>query len=766
MNTRMKLSVLATAVTLAVTGQVANAQNGAEKKRQATLEVVEVTARRTTENLQEVPVSVTSLGADALKSAGVSVLTEVQQFSPNTTLQNSRGTNSTLTAFIRGVGQQDPLWGYEPGVGIYIDDVYMARPQGAVLDLLNVERIEVLRGPQGTLYGKNTIGGAVKYVTKRMSGEANAQVDVTVGSYGQQDFKLTAELPLVKDKAYLGVGYADLSRDGFGEYLIVADSMGYQDPENYNKDLTAMRATLELTPTDNVFIQIAYDQTEDDSNAKGGYRLLPSLLTNAPVPGSVFDSYTSMPTDNYVELKGFSLTAEWNVSDELTVKYIGASRESYSDTNIDFDNTPLDIFDVPAFYDDENTSHELQFSYAKEGYSVVGGIYSYDGESCGHFDAILGFLGRAAYGALGATGLTREVTGCNNSKSTAVYAQSSIELSDQWSVTIGARYTEEEKDAYVKNGVNLSNVYPNSGWIPGYVRPATAVFPQVLGRDTNGDGVLDAPKSEDWDRVTPRIGVEYQMDDQTMIYASYGQGFKSGTFNPRATVNESAADPEIVDSLEVGIKKDWGASLRTNVTVFTIDHQDRQYITVTPDPSDPSALNQNLGNIKGSTVDGLEAEIVWAASDALSVDVALGILDGKIENDPTIAAPLVGLSNTPDYTLNVGATYYFDTAMGNFTARANYYYRDDYILFEDSDLLAQDGYGMVNLGLTWESLNGDVYGGLYVKNATDEEYMVGGYNFVGVAADGSYLPGLGGDQTLVSYYGDPRTIQLNFGYRF
>ena len=123
MNTRMKLSALATAVTLAVTGQVASAQNTAEKKRQATLEVVEVTARRTTENLQEVPVSVTSLGAEALSNAGVSVLTEVQQFSPNTTLQNSRGTNSTLTAFIRGVGQQDPLWGYEPGVGIYIDDV-------------------------------------------------------------------------------------------------------------------------------------------------------------------------------------------------------------------------------------------------------------------------------------------------------------------------------------------------------------------------------------------------------------------------------------------------------------------------------------------------------------------------------------------------------------------------------------------------------------------------------------------------------------------
>ena len=756
-------SYLALAITAALTSNLAFAQEEADTSpatKDAGLERIEVTARKTVENLQTVPVSLTSVGAAELSENGISVMTEVQRFSPNTTLQTSRGTNSTLTAFIRGVGQQDPLWGYEPGVGIYIDDVYMARPQGAVLDLLDVERVEILRGPQGTLYGKNTIGGAVKYVTKAMSGDTELNIEGTVGSYNQKDLKVTGQIPLMEDKLFLGFGHAQLNRDGFGEFLTSA--LDDQDTENYNKDLSASRLTLEFHAAENLFMRFAWDKTNDDSNAKGGYRLLPSILTDAPVPDSVYDSYTSMPTDNNVELVGYSFLVDWQVNDDLSLKYVGTSREGYSKTNIDFDNTSLDIFDVPAIYDDENTSHELQANYMGDGFTIVGGLYAYDGESCGHFDAILGFLGRAAFGT---PGLTREVTGCNNSKSTAAYIQSSIDISEKLSLTIGGRYTKEEKKADVSNGLAFSNVYPSDGWIPGYERGDVA-FPQVLGTDTNGDGVLDASKKKEWSRFTPRLGLEYQIDDGTMIFASYSQGFKSGTFNPRATVNESAANPEIVDSIELGIKKDWNDVLRTNVTLFSLDHKDRQYITVTPDPDDLSVLNQNLGNIKGSTVKGIEAEITWATTENLRIDFSVGYLDAEIEDDPTIAAPLVGLSNTPDYTMNLSASYNMETDVGYFVFTGGYYYRDDYLLFEDSDLLSQDGYGTLNASVTWESVEGKWYGGLHMKNLTDEEAMVGGYNFAVRNEDGSYSAGTGGDTTLISYYNDPRTVHLTVGYRF
>ncbi len=766
---KVRKNLQMTSVTLAVLGALTSqsvfaAETNAEKKKKG-LEVIEVTARKSVENIQDVPVAVTSVSAQDLAEHGISVITEIQQFSPNTTLQASRGTNSTLTAFIRGVGQQDPLWGYEPGVGIYVDDVYLARPQGAVLDLLDVERVEVLRGPQGTLYGKNTIGGAVKYITKEMSGDTEFNIEGTLGSYNQRDVKITGQIPLIDDELFIGFGHAQLARDGFGEFLKIADSVGKQDKENYNKDVTASRLTLEYRPSTDLFMRLAWDKTQDDSNAKGGYRLLPSLLTDAPVPDSVFDSYTSMPTENLVEVEGLSLTVDWTINDDLSMKFITASRESYSDTNIDFDNTDLDIFDVPAIYDDENTSHELQVNYQGEGYTLVAGGYLYDGESCGHFDAILGFLGRALTGGA-APGLTREVSGCSNSKSQALYAQSSIELSEKLSMTVGARYTNEEREADVSNGLQFLNVYPRTGWVDGYVRDSAITFPQVLGTDTNGDDILDAPKSEDWSRFTPRVGIEYYADDKTMFFASYSQGFKSGTFNPRASSNEDAANPEVVDSIEFGMKKDWNEQIRTNLTVFSIDHTDRQYIIVTPDPNDATVLNQNLGNTKGSTVTGFEAEVNIAATDELSFDIAFGYLDSEIEDDPKALTPIIGLSNTPDYTLALSASYLIDSEYGYFIVNGGYYYRDDYRLFEDNDDLFQEGYGNLNIGVTWESNEGTWYGGIYGKNLTDEEYMIGGYNFATQNDDGSWAPGLGGDTTLASYYGDPRTIHVTVGYRF
>jgi iron complex outermembrane receptor protein len=760
---RLGKTLLASSIALAcgasaLPAMAQQADNTAEKEA-GKLEVINVTARRTVESLQSVPVALTSVGEEELRNKGISVITEIQQFSPNTTLQTSRGTNNTLTAFIRGIGQQDPLWGYEPGVGIYLDDVYIARPQGAVLDLLDVERIEVLRGPQGTLYGKNTIGGAVKYVTKEMRGDTAFNASATVGSYSQKDIKVTGQIPLIEDTLYLGVGFANLTRNGFGTYL--QSALPNQDLENYNKDLWSARINLEYRPTDDLFIKFGWDKTQDDSNAKGGYRLLPSLLTNAPVPSNRFDSYTSLPTTNEVQLEGYNLTVRYNVSDDLELKYVASDRDSYSPTNIDFDNTALDIFDVPAEYIDENKTHEIQATYKQDSFSIVGGLYYYDGESCGNFDAILGVFGRS----LGLPGLTREVTGCNNSESYAAYTQGTFDITDKLSLTVGARYTNEEKTAFVNNALVYSSVYPSSDWIPGYVRPEGELVARVLGTDTNGDDVLDAPKTQSWNRFTPRVGLEYQMDKDTMFYASYGQGFKSGTFNPRATINEEGVNPEIVDSFEIGMKKDWSSQFRTNVTYFTYDHKDRQYIAV-GDAGDGTDLNQTLQNAAETAGDGIEAELTYVASDNLTFNVALGYLDFEIKKNNVIP-PLIGLSNTPEYTANFGANYLMETDIGTFIFNANYYVREDYLLFETSELLAQDGYGMLNLSVMWESNEGDWYASLHGKNLSDEEYLVGGYNFVGEPdVNGDLTPGLGGDTTLIGYYGDPRTVHLTVGYRF
>jgi len=742
-----KVSYLALAITTAISANVANAaEEKTTENKEPALEVIEVTARKSLETLQSVPVAVTSIGAAELGQNGITVITEIQQFSPNTTLQSSRGTNSTLTAFVRGVGQEDPLWGYEQGVGIYVDDVYLARPQGSVLDIIDVERIEVLRGPQGSLYGKNTVGGAIKYVTKKMSGDMEFDIQATLGDYARQDFKVAGKIPVIDDKLYFGFALASLTRDGYGEFLEA--SLDNQDTENYNKDVFAGRLTVEFTPTDDLFFRFNYDKTKDESNAKGGYRILPSLLTDAPVPDSVYDSYTSLPTENLVENEGWSLTAEYFINDFWSLKSVTAARENYSPTNIDFDNTPLQIFDVPAVYDDEQFSQEIQLNYSGDNLNFVSGLYYFDSESCGHYDAII------------FQALTVDQSGCQSSESYSVYGQGSYNLTEKLSFTLGARYTDEEKEADVTRDVYGSIEYPLSNWIPGYTR---GDLPQTE--------VLDGKKS--WSNFNPKVGFEYQIDDDMMVYASYAQGFKSGTFNPRAKTNEPAVNPEIVDSVELGIKSEWFDQLRVNATVFSLEHKDRQYTSVVPN-EDPTVLDTRLGNIGQSEATGLELEIEYAATDNLNFNLAFGYIDSEftevlswngtgyddISDNYTVA-------NTPDTTANFGITYDIETSVGSFVVNGNYYYRGDYALVELQNRLTQDAYGLLNLGINWYSNDSDWTAALHWKNITDEEYMVGAYDFTGGQDEnGTWLPGFGGDTTLIAYYGDPSTVALTIGYSF
>ncbi len=741
-------SYLALAIATALSSSIALAEEATDTSPGAKdqgLERIEVTARKSLETLQTVPVAVTSVGSEQLDQNGISVVTEIQQFSPNTTLQSSRGTNSTLTAFIRGVGQEDPLWGYEPGVGIYIDDVYLARPQGAVLDIIDVERVEVLRGPQGSLYGKNTIGGAIKYVTKKMSGDMEFDLQATFGNYGRQDYKIAGKVPVVEDKLYFGFALASLTRDGYGNFL--ESALDNQDTENYNKDVFAGRLTVEFEPTDDLFIRFNYDKTTDDSNAKGGYRLVPSILTDAPVPDSVYDSYTSLPTKNLVENEGWSLTAEYFINDFWSFKSVTAARENYSATNIDFDNTPLQIFDVPAIYDDEQFSQEFQLNYSDDNLTLASGLYYFDSESCGHYDAII------------FQSLTAEKSGCNNSESYAVYAQGSYNLTDALSFTLGARYTREEKKANVNDNLHFSIEYPKSGWIPDYIRGDLPVTEVLNGKKT-------------WSRFTPKVGIEYQVDDDMMVFASYSQGFKSGTFNPRASTNEPEVNPEIVDSVEIGIKSEWFDQLRINATVFALEHKDRQYKSVVPN-EDPAVLDSRLGNIGQSEALGLELEVQYAATESLNFNFALGYIDTEFTEVLTWngtgyddLSDTYTVANTPDTTANLGITYDFETEVGSFVINGNYYYRGEYDLVEVGNVLTQDGYGLVNLGVNWYSTDGDWEAGLHWKNVTDEEYMVGAYNFIAQDGNGGWLPGFGGDTTLIAYYGDPSTVSFTIGYTF
>lgn len=740
-STRFQPNLLALAVTTVLCGMVtplqaqenkaATGPAATENKEQAALEVIQVTARRTAENLQTVPVAVTSIGAEDLKQKGIENITSIQQQSPNTTLQVSRGTNSTLTAYIRGIGQQDPLWGFEPGVGIYLDDVYMARPQGAAMDIYDVERIEVLRGPQGTLYGRNTIGGAVKYVTKALTGDNEFAVRGTVGSYGQKDLKLSGQTAIT-DKLFIGAAGATYNRDGFGTYLNTGD-------ENYNKDIRTGRVSLQYQALDNLRFSFAADKTQDDSNSKGGHRLTNSLLTGEAPLDNVYDSKTSMPVDNSVETSGQSLTMAWDINANWTLKAITAKREGVTDTNIDFDSTIRPSLDVPAFYEDEQTSNELQLLFNNDKFKFASGLYSFTGDACGAFGTVL----------VAGLGVTIENGGCVSTDSIAAYAQGTYQVNDQWSFTLGGRYTKDDKDAAVYRYVYL-----------GYKLPRDTANKIGVQSDFTGD--------ESFNHFSPRVGFEYQANDNVMMYGSYTDGFKSGGFDMRGnqSVNPNAGDPyqpETVDTFELGVKSElWDRRLRLNAALFTSAYDDMQ---VTVQRAVNNTVASQVLNAASADINGLELEAVAVASDALQFNLVLGYTDAKfnevmfydaVTKTTTDVSGLWSFANTPELTGTLGTKYTTALLGGELVFNANLYHRSETQIFELPSVLDFGGYTLFNAGATWYDASGNWDVSLQGRNLGNKETRIAGYNF----------PLLAGEQTITAYYGDPRTVSLTVGYRF
>lgn len=740
-----KHSLCALAVAAACAGLSSTAlaqQETEEAEAERGLERIQVTARRSVENLQEVPVAVSSFGEADMERVGLEDITELQQRVPNTTLQVSRGTNSTLTAYIRGIGQQDPLWGFEPGVGVYIDDVYVARPQGAVLEVFDVERVEVLRGPQGTLYGKNTIGGAMKYVTKRLTGDNQLRVQGTVGSYGQRDLKVSGQTAL-SDDFYVGAAFATLNRDGFGEYVNTGQ-------ENYNKELMTGRLSALWQPSDVVSVSFSADRTVDDSNSRGGYRLTTSQVTGQEPFDDVYDSQTAMPVYNKVETEGASITVDWEMSRDWMFKSVTAIREGDTYTNIDFDSTPEPTLLVPAIYEDEQFTQEFQFNYSSANFNMVSGLYFYEGEACGLFGTILGGLG-----------VTVENSGCVDTSSQAVFGQGTWNLADNWALTLGGRYTQDEKTADVFRALYLGVKYPEDE-------------AALLG--VNSDFTTEA----DWSRFSPHASLRYTVNRNLMYYASYSNGFKSGGVDMRADVSlnpdaNQPYDPEIVDTFEVGMKGEFmDRRLRLNAAVFYSDYQDMQ---VTVQRAVEAGVASQVLNAADSTVQGFELESVFAATDNLSFNATIGFIDAEFDevaffNPETQqvddVSDLWSFANTPEWSANFGFTQDFRTRWGDLVWSGNWAYRSDTQIFEVPSMLDMDAYSLVNTSLVWYSDDGRWNAGLHVKNLFDKEHRLAGYNFAAPRdGDGNIIgAGLGGEDTIVGYYGDPRTVSLTLGYRF
>jgi iron complex outermembrane receptor protein len=752
-----------------------------------TLESVVVTARRRAENIQDTPLAVTAVTAETIQVQDVATLQDLNSFVPNMKIANDRATSSTINVYIRGVGQVDPLWGFDPSVGVYIDDVYMARPQAALLDVVDVDRLEVLSGPQGTLYGKNTIAGAIKYVTHDIVGPESLTMSVTGGNYFEHDEKLSFSTPVVSDHVYFGFAVADLQHDGYGN--VVAQAGTTPSPYNYigedvsNKDVLAARANLTVVWGQSSKLKIVADTTQDNSNAAGGQLLNNYLAQPLSQP---YDLRTDMPVDkDYSYRKGISATYTQSLTSQLDLKLVGAYYEGEARQFINFAEVNENIFEVPGHYSDHQASGEGQLTFTNDLVKAVGGVFYMNSEACGDYNASVGsltLLGIPAYDLY----ITELVNGCVQTKSSAVYADTAWKLTNQLNFDAGLRWNQDQKTATVYQAdyasIAPTQLLPNQTFFdPAAVPAGFFGFPGVVTNYTNGRTFVN---------VSPRLGFDYHWTDHVMTYISYSKGFKSGGFDMRGNAavypaTQNGYNSETADNYEVGLKSTlFDDTLLLNLTAFYNPYSNAQvqlqdFVLYEGAPSNLTAV-LNAGKQINK---GVELQSAWKASRALTFGLNVGYLDSYYEDylvpcNPFIFAPGCGPGvttvnganenrplNAPSWTVSGNGTYTWDLGSGTLLARAGYDWRS---FTKVADTIAsptdQPAYGLLNAGVAYTTASKAWRFSADGKNLTNKYYRVAGYDFgpPPIAASNAYLGGL----SQIGFYGPPRTFTATVTYHF
>jgi iron complex outermembrane recepter protein len=740
-----------------------------------------VTARRRAENLQDVPVAVTAISASVLQQQDVTSLADLNSFVPNFKISADRATSSTINVYIRGVGQSDPLWGFEPGVGVYIDDVYLARPQAALLDVYDVDRLEILRGPQGTLYGKNTIAGAIKYVTRDIDGPATVTASVTGGNYGERDVKLSASAPVIDDHVYFGVAVADLHHDGYGH--VIAQPGAAPSPYNYigedvsNRDVLAGRANLTIVWGQSSKLKIVADTTQDHSNASGGERLNDAL---APPTVDRYDTRTDMPVDEDRYFRnGLSATYTQGVAPGLDLKLVGAYRDGHGRQFIDFEELDENLFQVPAQYSEHQASGEGQLTFTNDIVKAVGGVFYMNSTACGTYNASVGVLAAAddLY-------LTSIVDGCVQTKSTAVYADTAWKLTGELNLDAGLRWNQDRKTASVYQAQYASlaptQLLGNQTFFdPSAPPPGFFLFP------TPAAGILtDYTNSRTFSNVSPRLGFDYHLTPLIMSYFSYSKGFKSGGFDMRGNAavypqTENGYNSETADNFEIGVKSTLlEDTLQLNLTLFYDPYKNaqigvQQFVETDGVPQNVTAV-LNAGK---QINQGVEIESAWRPIKAFTAGVNIGYLDSYYEDflvgctaftpgctpnsPPQNIADQNRPINAPTWTVATNATYTWQLPAGALLARAGWDWRSfTKVANTTASVTDQPAYGLVNAGLAFTTQGGAWRFSLDGKNLLDRWYRVAGYDFGGTGT------GLLANVSQIGFYGPPRTYQATVQYHY
>ena len=719
-------------------------------------EVVTVTARKREENLTDTPLAVTALSASALSRYQIDDLGGLRDVVPN--LSANIGDASNAIVYIRGVGQRDSLSFADPGVGIYLDDVYLGRAQGAFLEVIDIERIEVLRGPQGTLYGRNTIGGAIKYVSAQPTPEPMFVVEAGLGDYAQRSARVVVNGPIGDGTGTLvRVSAAYASHEGFRRNT--RTEAGSTDGD---KALFAWRAQLDLAPSPRLSLKLTMDGSDNaPKRSLTPVRVTPgpSLVAATAIKGAATSTSRVEADFNDVEdlrVRGVGIRADYTLGGGMTLKSTTAYREVGHRTHIDLDGTGYEIFGVFVDQDQDQFSQEIQLALSRgRGFDGLLGAYWFseddvtpDGiRNTEPIDFALGGGFFLPYNTVSENDQSIEAR--------AVFGEFSWKVNSSVELTAGLRYTDESRRLRRKACQAFSAVALD---IDLCDPPHGSLNPFALRLDLE----------ESFDAMTPKIGIGYN-SEHGLLYANWARGFKSGGFDGRIGYNGAsnagaveaqtqAYDPEFANTFEIGWKAAGSdGSWQFAIATFFNDYTDLQLSSFSATPGGGFAtVFTNAG--KAQTL-GFEMELLARPAEHVLLNLNLGHLDAQYRefvdatgNDVSSERTPI---NAPRWTANLGVQSVHATTLGRVRITADLGYRSKYYVdVNNLDALAQSGYRVLNVAVDLEDHDEEWAVSLGVKNLTDAAYVTHGFDLTA-------FPGVG-----LAYYGDPRTYRLGLRYRF
>jgi iron complex outermembrane receptor protein len=773
---------------LAGTALAQDEEDAADNQAQAGIDRVVVTAEFRESTVEDTPLAITAVDAAMLEARSQTNIFQVGDQTPNVVLKQAGAAQggSAMIAYIRGIGQTDFNYALDPGVGLYVDDVYFPTLTGGLVELLDIDRVEVLRGPQGTLAGKNSIGGAIKLFTARPDGEDSATLSATYGEYNRTEVRGVADFTLVEDKLFASIAGVGRSVDGYiTRYDYACTHPGSVLPTNVTgngcelgeeggQSLTSVRGTLLWDVTPDLSFTLIADATNEDSEVRGSV-LRRASGTGAPFAVSPipiyydansdgnFDAGLDVPHDcrfvpvgpascdpnsqgkyaNYAtytneravallpgqdpwkpltvdpvttfDETGVSLTADWELSENFSLKSITAYREYTSEFAEATDLSPLSVVLLLQRLEHEQFQQELRLNGTVFDGAVdftVGGFY---------FDQDGTLEARVSLDYVALDFIHGPDTTPSTNKS--VFLSSTWHIIDRLNFTGGIRYSDDEK-IYTFQRHNPDGTLPAGPCMgpPGApVNPANcAVF-----------GVNGITSTFTDDRFDYRAVLDYRWNDDLMTYAQYSTGYKSGGVNPRPFVPDQAEpfNPETLDTFEVGFKSTWfDRRVRLNGAAFYNEFKDIQLsFTFCPGSSAPApcAQPQNAGNAE---VKGLELELEVEPIDGLLIDSAFGLIDFEY----TSVNPNTGVSidnvppYTPETTWSAGVQYEFDLGdLGSITPRIDASYQSHIFSNPSNPATSRiDSYTIWNGRLTYRSPDSDWIAALEVRNLSDKYYFL------------------------------------------